>query len=163
MLRELIAVTAVGVLCSCSGMTYNGVRGEDIRNMNANSIAGVATTMLVHTASHYIAAAACGVPMTQDGLTEHSGPATKEQEFIIGAAGYVGQLAVGYLLKATVGSNDFTRGYNTGTLLEIGMYPVTDNWSEGSDLRCMKEHASVVWGLSTVAAIGLNINNSDKE
>ena len=158
-------------IVSCSGWTYNGISGEDLRaggvKEYAQMIGGGVLSAGVHLAGHALAYQAYGVSWHLDGLTEMAEERMSDSEAaMIGRAGPLLQLAVGYGMKWAGIDNAFTRGYNTVTLLEIGTYPAVDSFNGGgSDLDMIDRDsdAGAEWIVYTGLAAGLNYNRRKEQ
>lgn len=166
--KELFAMTALGIvllwLAGCSGWTYNGIRGEDLKHLNGKHVVGFAGAYAVHCASHLLTAEMMGKDWTFDGFSEIvDGPMTGSQAQWFARSGYVGQLAVGYGLKIVGAHNNYTIGYNAGCMTQIMLYPATRNWSPGvgDDLAMIGANGGnewAEWGVYSALAVGLNLS-----
>jgi len=155
------------LLSGCSGWTYNGIRGQDLRHPTWSMAAGFATTFAVHTAGHLLAAHAMGYDCHISGTSEIiDGPMDAGDARVFAAAGYGAQLAVGYGMKLWGVDNDFTRGYNAGTMLEIVAYPVLGFMRSGggNDLDYFAANGGdkdVLYGVASTLAVGLNVKRRE--
>lgn len=145
------------IVSGCAGWTVNGVRSDKI---TINHVGGMATSFLMHTAGHLVAAKAMGKDYHLEGQSEIIDDLlTSSQAAWIGRAGYLGALAPGYAAKLLGCKNDFWDGYNLGVVVETVGYPIARNFaSGGGDDFEMIDRASnpwAEWGVYSVAALGL--------
>jgi len=146
----------------CSGWTYNGITREDFQGGDFISVAaGFGTSYIVHTASHIVAAEIAGEHWHYEGLSEIvDGDLSPSEARWFARAGFVGQLAVGWTMKALGADGPFARGYYTGTAFEIATYPVMIEigGQQGDDLEMISDNDGngyAEWAAYSVAAGGL--------
>ena len=125
--------------------TINGIKVSDFKNAWGKEpyvIAGMVTSLLVHCASHHVAAAAFNVDMYQEGLYERTEYVEdRHARQWIARAGFFGQNLVGSLLNVPL-INDrvdpyFTLGYNTMSLIEVTTYPI--RWPTEGDFVSLND------------------------
>lgn len=168
----MIALYVVLSLYGCSGWTYNGIRGDDLRKASGRDLAtmglGVAATYAVHTAGHVIAAEVMGKDWHYDGLSEIvDGELSRSEAQWFARAGFVSQLSVGYFAKAMDSDGPFWKGYNAGTAFEISTYPIMNRAANnnGDDIKMLDDNGGsgdVEWAAYTALSFGLNVGIADE-
>jgi len=160
--RLVISLMVAILLFGCSGWTYNGITREDFQSGDFISVAaGFGTSYIVHTASHIVAAEIAGEHWHYEGLSEIvDGDLSPSEARWFARAGFVGQLAVGWTMKALGADGPFARGYYTGTAFEIATYPVMIEigGQQGDDLEMISDNDGngyAEWAAYSVAAGGL--------
>lgn len=161
-MRKLYLITiGVLLLSGCSGWTYNGIRGEDLRHPSGGLVAGAVSSFVVHTAGHIAWCSIEGKKWHFDGLSEMvDGNLTDSEAAWMGRAGFVAQLGVGWGMKLAGVENDFTQGYNAATMFEVVSYPM---WAgirgPGDDLEMIGRggNEQLEWGIYSALAVRLNL------
>jgi len=168
-LMLIIIVVLMMALCvfnGCSGWTYNGIRGDDLRMATGKDIvamcAGGATTFAIHTLGHIAAAEAMDKPWHFSGLSEIvDGTMSNDQAAWFGRSGFLAQLAVGYGLKACGIDGYFAKGYTAGTVIEIATYPARHdvyNSGGGDDFAMIERSGDKDLEYVTYTALALGLN-----
>ncbi|HBA86005.1 MAG TPA: hypothetical protein DCZ95_18120 [Verrucomicrobia bacterium] len=159
--RLVVALMVAGLLFGCAGWTYNGITREDLQGGDFISVsAGFGASYLVHTASHIVAAEIAGEPWHYDGLSEIvDGDLSPSEARWFARAGFLGQLAVGWTMKACGADGPFARGYYTGAMFEVATYPALVGLSgDGNDIEMIEDnggHGYAEWAAYSAAAVGL--------
>jgi hypothetical protein len=130
-MKKLIATIAIIMIIALAGTanawTINGVPSEKFKVSPVKAVAGVVASALVHTAGHYVMAAAFGKSMHQnpDNIFEEvwEGSYSRSQEAWVGRAGFLAQLGTGFVLNKLDIGHDFMLGFNAMSLVEISSYP----------------------------------------
>ena len=167
-LRRIVILSSCALsLCACSGWTYNGIRGDDLRHASGRDIAtmglGVAATYAAHTLGHVAAAEVMGKPWHYAGLSEIvDGQMSSGQAAWFGRSGFLSQLAIGYGMRAASANGYFAKGYYAGTAFEVATYPVMNraaNSGGGDDYAMIARNGDkgLEYAAYTTLAIGLNI------
>lgn len=118
--------------------------------------AGVATSVLVHVAGHYIAADITGSKIRQDGFKEIITYYKDSDARWIGRAGFIAQNGIALILTSfeKTRQSDFTRGFVIASALETWTYPV--RYNEDGDLAMINKaggNKDIEYGIySAVAA-----------
>ena len=155
------------ILSGCSGWTYNGIRGDDLRRASGSDLAamglGVATTYAIHSLGHVATAEIMGKPWHYYGLSEIvDGQMSDCQAAWFGRSGFIAQLSFGYAMSHIRGiPGYFQKGYNSGTLFEISTYPAMNrafNSGGGDDFEMIGRNGNpdLEYASYTALALGLN-------
>lgn len=170
-MKTLIVLILISVfVCSCSGFTYNGIRGDDLRNASIGDAAaigaGIGARFLVHWAGHVAYFEANGIDWHQEGLSEIVETRLSDSEAAWGGrAGFLSELGVGYAMKLLGFDNKFTRAYNTASMVSIAVYPASNEILVGNggdfDMIDRDSNGDLEWAAYTALAIGLNIKTGD--
>ena len=135
-MKKTILLAILFLLVSCLPVQaqgydfyFFGVNPKVLKNSDWKMVAlGAATSVVVHTAGHYLYAAANDIHVRQDGFKEmistRENSAREIREFA--QAGFVLQHAVGLALTtiSATRQTDFTKGYVVAAFAETVSYPI---------------------------------------
>lgn len=123
-MKKLIIIIAIIILPGTSNAwTINGIPISQFKAHPGKAILGATASTLAHCISHHAAASLFGKSMRQEGFQEvWQGSYTRKEEAMVGRAGFVGQLALGYILNRAGADRDFMVGYNGWSFIEISIY-----------------------------------------
>lgn len=146
---------------SVNGIPISKFKEANGRDWAAFSI-GVLSSWTAHWLSHMVYFEIEGIEWYQDGYREvMTGFVTDEQRRWVGRSGFLGQLAVGGVLKLTgMDKGYFGTGYHTGTFLEISTYSMVHplDRHEGGDLGTLRKgngNAAAEYAAYTTASLFL--------
>ena len=115
---------------------FFGVNWKSVKELNVPKVvAGIATSILTHTAGHYLYAGMNEMKVRQNGLSEvlqEDYPAKQRREF--SQAGMFMQNVVGVILTTIPATrkSDFTKGYVAAAFVQTAISPA---WGNRGDLR----------------------------
>ena len=139
--------------------TINGIPLNKFKNATITEYAefglGIGTSFLAHWGSHALYCEVEGIKWHQEGLTEvFDQRITGSQRRNFGWSGFVGQLALGTIIKFTpLNDTMFGTGFHIGNFLEVATYPAIHGYDEG-DIRDMGYEKG---NIGKIGHIGLTI------
>jgi len=147
--------------------TVNGIAVSEFKNADTKDIllfsTGIGTSFLIHWLSHVAYFESKGWDWEQQGLNEIiKSERTNSERAMSGRMGFLGQLAVGFIISNTKFNNTpFGKGYHTGTFLEISTYPFMNHY-KGGDLSGieMGSNSDLEYSIYTTASF-LLLNTTD--
>ena len=136
-MKKLILTIAIILLATtANAWTINGIPINQFKAHPGKAVFGATASVLAHCISHHAAASLIGKSMRQEGFQEvWQGPYTRKEEAMVGRAGFVGQLALGYILNRAGADRDFMVGYNGWSFIEISTYKMIHG-DKPRDARC---------------------------
>lgn len=147
---------------SCFASDYKfyffGIDGQWIKQSNYKLMAGgLASSLLTHVTGHYLSAELLGMHIHQHGLSEDvQGHESDSNMRWFMRSGFLAQAIIGTALTSFESTrySSFTRGYITGSAIELFSYPV--RYQEEGDFHGIDEHggnSSVEFGLYSLVSI----------
>lgn len=128
LLVVLMLLFSTNVMAEGWDFYFFGVNTKTFKDANYLKVAaGVATSIAVHTAGHYIYAGFTNINVTQDGFREViSGDYTNTEAREFAQAGFLAQSIGGLILTSIpyTRQSDFTKGYVAMEFLEVATYPM---------------------------------------